>query len=175
MEQQEDPRLGDYLDEWLERRVTQLRPTTWRGYRNAVGAYLRPTLGAVRLSALDRRTIERLYAQLLRAGGRRGNPLSPRTVAYVHAILHGALQEAVVDDLLEANPATRARRPTHDPRATEIDEDLQIWTVERAAHFLEEVDDHTRSARCGTWRSGPVHAVVSCWDCAGATSISTHT
>ena len=142
----EDPQLGAYLDEWLERRVTQLRPTTWRGYRNAVEAYLKPTLGAARLSSLDRRTIERLYGQLLRSGGRQGRSLSPRTVSYIHAILHGALQDAVLDGLLEANPASRARRPQHDPRATAIDDGLQIWTVEQTAHFLDEVEDHPQRA-----------------------------
>ena len=146
MSPSEDPPLGDYLDEWLERRVTDLRPTTWRGYRNAVTAYLEPTLGAARLSSLDRRTIERLYAQLLRSGGRRGRSLSPRTVSYIHAILHAALQDAVLDGLLEANPASRARRPQHDPRATEIDDGPQIWTVEQVAHFLDEVEEHPHRA-----------------------------
>ena len=142
----EDPPLGDYLDEWLERRVTQLRPSSWRGYRNTIGAYLKPTLGAVPLSELDRRTIERLYTQLLRCGGRRGKPLSPKTVEHAHSVLRGALKDAVLDGLLAVNPAAHARRPQHDPRETEIDEDPQIWNVEQAAHFLDEVDDHPQRA-----------------------------
>lgn len=138
----EDQLVGEYLDEWLERRSTQLRPTSLRGYRNAIRRYLTPRIGAVSLQALDRRTIERLYAQLLVSGGRDGRSLSPRTVSFVHAILHGALEDAVLDDLLEVNPASHARRPTRDPNETEVDEDLHIWTLEQAAHFLDEVDDH---------------------------------
>lgn len=113
-----------------------------RGYRSAIRCYLKPTLGPVLLSQLDRRTLERLYAELLIGGGRNGKPLAPKTVWHVHSILHGALKDAVLDGLLDSNPAAHARRPKRDPRDTEIEEDLQIWTVEQAAHFLDEVDDH---------------------------------
>lgn len=137
-----DPPLGEYLDDWLGRRVTQLRPTSLRVYRNAIRRYLKPRLGAVPLSELDRRAVERVYAALLTAGGRKGRPLSPKTVSHVHAILRGALEDAVFDGLLDANPAAHARRPKHDPRATELDQDRRIWTVEQVAHFLDEVEDH---------------------------------
>lgn len=138
----DDPSLGEYLDEWLARRVTQLRPTSLRGYRSAIRCYVHPTIGDVPLSRLDRRLLERLYADLLIRGGRNGKALSPKTVSHVHAILHGALKDAVLDGLLEANPAAHARRPSRDPHATDIDDDLQIWTVEQVAHFLDQVDDH---------------------------------
>lgn len=94
------------------------------------------------LSGLDRRTLERVYAALLTAGGRNGNALSPNTVSHVHAILRGALEDAVLDGLLDANPAAHARPPKHDPRDTELDQDRRIWTVGQVAHFLDEVDGH---------------------------------
>lgn len=142
----DDPPLGEYLDEWLERRVTQLRPSSWRHYRNAIEGYLKPTLGTVPLTALDRRAIEQFYAQLLHSGGRQGRPLSPKTVAHAHTVLNGALKDAVLDGLLEVNPAARARRPQRDPRENEIDDDLRVWTVEQAALFLDEVDYHPQRA-----------------------------
>jgi integrase len=40
-----DPLVSEYLQEWLERRATQLRPTTLHGYRQAVHSYLLPHLG----------------------------------------------------------------------------------------------------------------------------------
>ena len=113
-----------------------------RVYRNAIRCYLEPRLAAVPLSGLDRRTLERVYAELLTAGGRKGRPLSPKTVSHVHAILRGALEDAVLDGLLDVNPAAHARPPKHDPRDTDLDQDRRIWTVEQVAHFLDEVDDH---------------------------------
>lgn len=146
MQSDEDPLLGDYLDEWLERRLTQLRPHTLRSYRGTIEFHLKPALGMSRLSALDRRTIEQLYEGLVRSGGRQGRPLKPKTVASIHTVLNGALKDAVLDGLLAVSPAARARRPRHDPRQTEIEGDLHVWTVEQAAHFLEEVDDHPQRA-----------------------------
>jgi len=142
----EDPPLGEYLDEWLERRTTQLHPGTIQCYRGVVERYLKPSLRNAQLTSLDRRAIEELYAALLQGGGRQGRPLSPATIAHVHTVLNGAMKDAVLDGLLEVNPAARARRPQRDPGATEIDDDLHVWTVEQAAHFLDEVDDHPQRA-----------------------------
>ncbi len=142
MEPDDDPLLGDYLDEWLERRRSQLRPTTLHGYRQTVDCYLRPHLGDEPLSGLDRRRLERLYARLLRSGGVNGKPLSPRTVQLTHAILHRALKDAQLDGLLERNPAALARTPKRDPHAVEADDDLQVWTAQEATRFLDLVDDH---------------------------------
>lgn len=142
----EDPLLDDYLDEWLERRVTQVTPGTHRGYRTTAELYIKPSFRGVALSSLDRRVIEDFYSGLLRHGGSRGRPLSPSSIARVHTVLNGALKDAVLDGLLDVNPAGRARRPQRDPRKTEIDDDLHVWTVEQAAHFLDEVDEHPQRA-----------------------------
>ena len=138
----DDPRLADYLDEWLARRRTQLRPTTLRGYRQTINCYVRPWLGGSRLSELDRRGLERHYAMLLDRGGRAGRPLSPRTVQLTHAVLHRALKDALLDGLLERNPAELARTPRRDPYATEADESLHVWTAAQARRFLDLVADH---------------------------------
>jgi integrase len=46
------------------------------------------------------------------AGGRNGAGFSPRTVAYVHAVLWKAFRDAVVvDQFLPSNPVERAKRP----------------------------------------------------------------
>lgn len=142
MHADDDPLLGDYLDEWLERRRTQLRPSTLQGYRQTVDCYLRPHLGDEPLSGLDRRGLERLYARLLRSGGVNGKPLSPRTVQLTHAVLHRALKDAQLDGLLGRNPAALARTPKRDPHEVETDDDLQVWTAEEATGFLDLVDDH---------------------------------
>jgi integrase len=134
--------LGEYLLEWLDRRATQLRPTTVHSYRQLITAYLLPRLGERRLGALDRRSLESLYASLLTSGGRRGRRLSARTVTYVHTLLHRALQDAVIDGLLVANPAQLARPPKRHLDADEVADGPTLWTGEQAATFLTFVDDH---------------------------------
>lgn len=137
----DDTTLGGYLDDWLERRRTWIRPTTVKHYRQLIHRYLKPHLGDVALTALDRRVIERTYGHLLVAGGRNGRSLAPKTVRHCHTTLRRALEDARVDGLIDDNPADQARPPRHDPDDIEIAE-LQVWTGQQAAAFLAFVDDH---------------------------------
>jgi integrase len=134
--------LGAYLDDWLERRRSQLRPTTHHSYRQLIRCYLRPNLGEVPLGELDRMTLERTYVALLRSGGRAGRPLAPKTVQYCHGVLRRALEDAVLDGFLADNPARTARPPKHAPDVDDLDDDLRVWSGEEAATFLGFVDDH---------------------------------
>ena len=136
------PRLGAYLDEWLERQATRLRPSTLKSYRQLVGAYLQPHLGDLALDELDRRLLEDVYARLLHRGGVNGKPLSVRSVEYVHVVLGRALQDAVLDGWIATNPARAARPPRYDPTAVELDDEPEVWTLAQAARFLAFVDDH---------------------------------
>ena len=136
------PTVAAYLDEWLDRRRTQLRPSTHKSYRQLVRAYLVPHLGECRLDGLDRRRLETTYTRLLDQGGLRGRPLAPKTVQYCHAVLHRALEDARLDGLVPTNPADAARPPRHDPDTDDADDDLQVWTGAQASDFLAFVDDH---------------------------------
>lgn len=142
MELDDDPPLGAYLDEWLERRRNQIRPSALATYRGVVRRHLGPHLGSIPLPELDRRAIETFYVRLLDSGGRDGEPLSARTIQLVHAVLRTALKDAQLDGLIQTNPAAQARTPKRDLLATEVEDELQVWTSDQAAHFLECVDDH---------------------------------
>lgn len=48
---------------------------------------------AVRLQALTRMQIEKVYVKLLASGGKDGGPLAPRTVRNCHIVLHRALSD----------------------------------------------------------------------------------
>ena len=98
-------------------------------------------LGEVQLRELDRHILERTYARLLASGGRSGRPLSTKTVQYCHGVLRRALEDAVLDGLLETNPARIARPPRRAPDDDEFDDDLQVWTGAQAVDVLAFVDD----------------------------------
>jgi integrase len=84
-----------------------------------------------------------LYAALL-ADGRKdhvGGGLSPRTVRYIHTILHRALKDAVKWGRLARNPADAA----DPPKAGEASRPESItWTADQLRTFLEG----TRTSRC---------------------------
>lgn len=137
-----DVLVGEYLEDWLGRRTSVLRPTTQRSYRGMIRCYLVPRIGQLTIRELDRIRIEDLYAELLRSGGHNGRPLAPTTVQHCHAILSRALEDAVLNGLIARNHARSVRPPQrrHDQR--EVEEQLRVWTAEEARRFLVAIDDH---------------------------------
>ncbi len=142
MSSDRDPLLGDHLQQWLQRRSLQLRPSTVACYRVSIDCHIRPHLGPVPLSQLTRRRIEQLYAHLLERGKRDGSGLSPKSIQLVRTVLRGALKDALLDGIIESNPALNARAPTRRPDAIEVDDGPQVWSPEQAATFLRAVDGH---------------------------------
>lgn len=122
----EDPTFGKFLDGWMkEFKRGSVRDRTFEGYEYTLKQYVRPYLGDDRLSELTARRIQGVYNELSESG------LSPRTVAFAHSLIREALNQAVVDDLLPANPALSTRRPTRTKKA------IQVFTPEEAGRFIK--------------------------------------
>src|SRR5438105_463577 len=66
--------LAAYLAEWLELVATTTRPSTHYRYGQAVSTHIVPALGHKRLIELRPEEVQRLYADMLRAGQ------SPRSI-----------------------------------------------------------------------------------------------
>jgi integrase len=129
--------LGAYLDEWAA--GLRLGASTVASYRKNIRLHLTPYLGTVPLRSLTTARIDVLYRQLERSGRRdhrgeqTGEPLSARTVRYVHTILAAALGAAVESGRLARNPAAAAHPPT--ARQAKAPE-MQAWTAAQLAAFL---------------------------------------
>src|SRR5215211_1762838 len=103
--------LGQWLERWLEGVVKPSKThRTYATHLQQVRSHITPALGRVKLEALRKAHIDRLYNDLLRAKPE-GAGLAPSSVRRVHAVLHAALEEAVRGDLISRNPATHANRP----------------------------------------------------------------
>ncbi len=122
--------VGDYLQFWLDTSARyRVRASTLASYRDKVRLYIRPTLGNVPLQKLSPAQVQSLYGDLL-AGYRGRAAVSPRTVRYVHAILHRALKEAVGLGLVPRN-VTDAVSP---PKA--MRPPIKSWDVPDVQRFL---------------------------------------
>jgi len=99
--------VGEYLDRWLEAHAVTLKPSTAASYRANVARYLKPALGPERVQSLSPSRLSLLFKDLHEHGGKEGQPLSPRTVEFARAVLRRALQDAVLDRVLEVNPTGR--------------------------------------------------------------------
>jgi integrase len=72
----------DVVDTWLHALETQgRRVSTLNGYRTTMNRYVLPRLGSRKLQDLRATDLDDLYAELLRAGGVGGQPLSMTTAA----------------------------------------------------------------------------------------------
>jgi integrase len=81
-------KVGRYLQEWLQSAQPGVRPSTWRRYEQLLRVHALPAGGALPLSRLEPRHLQRLYADCLTAG------LAPATVRQLHAVLRRALEQA---------------------------------------------------------------------------------
>jgi integrase len=106
--------MAELLERWLERRPT-VRPialTTVSSYRAAVDRYILPALGKLPVRQVDAATLDAFYAHLRTRGGKDGRPLKASTVHEVHAVLSGALKQAVAWGWIGHNPAKQATAPS---------------------------------------------------------------
>ncbi len=126
--------FGDYLDGWITSLPTRgLRSSTIDGYRRNV-LYVPAGLRARRLDKVTPGDLNRLYSDLLASGLRqRQGGLSPRSVRYVHVVLSKALSDAVEEEILARNVATKATPPT--PKSTKPKEP-DWWRPAELDQFL---------------------------------------
>jgi integrase len=98
--------LSELLARWLDHVAEQLSPTTLREYRRLVRTMLDPDLGRLPLRRVTAQRIDAYYASLARE-----RELSPASIRHVHAVLRGALGQAVRWGWIPTNPATNASPP----------------------------------------------------------------
>lgn len=124
--------VADLLERWLpwHAEVEGLAPGTIANYRRHIDKKITPALGVIPVRHLDAEVLDEFYAELRRRGREqrvragtdpatgktkwrsRRAPLSPSSIREVHAILSGALQQAVKWRWLPYNPARLASPPS---------------------------------------------------------------
>jgi integrase len=126
------PTVDAFLDRWVPAHCRDLEAAS----RARITHLLRPVrerLGDRKVRSLGRADVDQLADWMLTAGRRRvgkpGTGLSPRTVKDVLAVLQLALDDAVDEHLIAANPVRRVKRPK---QAAPVHE---LWSDEESARF----------------------------------------
>ena len=131
-------------DKWLPTVRTQVKPSTFDSYQRNIHLHVLPTLGGRSLVDIGPGQLNTLYVDLLERGRRNGpGGLSPKTVHYIHTMVHKALADAVDAGLVAANAAARAKPPR--PRSA-APKELRFWTPEQLRSFLDLVAGHRLEA-----------------------------
>lgn len=131
--------FGQYLDRWMEDYcLHKLAPRTYKRYKEIVDLHIKPDLGLVLLSRLQPMDLQRHYSKML-SKGRIGNKyknikgLSPTTVLFHHRIIHKALRQAVMWQLVGRNVADAVEPPSR------ADTEFETISTEMLNKILEEV------------------------------------
>lgn len=118
--------VKEALDAWLKTK-TDVVPKTLRSYESLLETHVYPTLGGSLLSALSPMRAQTLFTALA-SSTRDGatDPLSPRTVQYVHAVLSMGLDHCCRMGLIQKNPCEYITLPRMDRPEPQILDDQQI-------------------------------------------------
>lgn len=125
-------------DRWLPARESSLRPSTFESYARNVRVHVVPKIGSVRLQGLTADQLNAFFADRLRAGGRQGKGLSPRTVRYLHSIIHRALADALKWGLVVRNVSDASDPPSQKATTAAAP---KTWSAVELRAFLERVRD----------------------------------
>ena len=132
--------VTDYAVRWLKLIKAVIKPRTLESYEASLRLHVLPALGHRKVRDVGRNHVKALVAQLHDGG------LSKNTVRIVHASLHALLNEAVEDDIIVVNPASRRGKskllrlaPTRGER-----ENIKAFDRDQLVRFLKAAHEKTR-------------------------------
>jgi len=96
--------FGAYAQRWLSIIAAGIKPRTVESYTDNLRLHLLPALGSAKVRDISKGWIKALLAEKLNA------KLARNSVRLIHATLRAALNAAVDDDLIPANPARNLGR-----------------------------------------------------------------
>jgi integrase len=148
-------RKGEYVEpsrqrfgSWCAEVIDGMRitPQTRASYVKNLRCHIEPyPIAQLPLAQVTGQRLTSHYRQLEKSGRRdhrEGEGLSPRTVRYLHTIIHGVLGQAVRDGLLARNPADAATPPTaKEAKAPE----MHPWDAGQLAAFLAWAEENSQN------------------------------
>jgi integrase len=134
-----DPRLGkktlgDWAQEWLSARGTELKPKTSEGYESLFNSHILPTLGDTSMAQIRPLDVQQLLAGMRKRG------LSRSRLRQTRQLLSMVLNAAVDNGYIARNPVPREKLGGRDPRR-----DQHPLTFEEVHAVANEVPDRYRA------------------------------
>ena len=126
--------IAVYLETWLQTKRPTIKASTYEGYSRAIFGLIIPAIGELSLSELRRAHIREMAAGMA-AGNKR--------IANVLSILRSALQEALIDDLIEANPL--AGWTYRKALAPKVENDVDPFDSEEQLAILKHLDGQAKN------------------------------
>ncbi len=120
--------LGDWLDVWLsEYKKNVIKPTTYDSYETNIRCHLKPGLGHISMKDLKTFDIQRFMNSKYEAG------VSTALIRKLQNLLHGALKQAIINQLTNKNVAEGVVLPTHKQK------EIRVFDKIEEKNFIEEL------------------------------------
>ncbi|MDE6997350.1 MAG: site-specific integrase [Oscillospiraceae bacterium] len=114
-------KVSEWMQEWLATFCDgKVKPLTMQTYSGLIRNHINPAIGAMELQAVKGTHIQKLYNSMIKAG------LSGKLVQNVSAVLHKALNTAIKQEIIRANPCDGAERPKVERREIKPLSDSEI-------------------------------------------------
>ena len=124
--------VSQWLDIWQTDYLKGVKPYTVASYTAIINNHIKPSLGAIKLDALNAHTVQRFYNALSEPNKSR-KALSPKTVKNVHGVLHKAIQQAMRIGYVRFNPCEACTLPRVQRR------EMQVLDDDHSKAFLAAV------------------------------------
>ena len=153
--------LGEWLDIWAGTYLNNVKPRTRDIYKSFIRLHIKPALGAVRMEELTPHMVQNFYNTLFTGSGEKP-ALSPKSINGIHGTLHLALNQAVLNNYIRANPTEACSPPRIEKK------DLAPLNEQQIANFLTaiqgtELEDLFVVALFTGMRQGELLGLT--WDC----------
>jgi len=129
------PTVAEWMDHWLtDVCKPRLKPRTWGTYASVIANNIVPSIGAVRLDELKPAHFRRMERYVMDEQGK-----SSGTAGSAWRTLHKALEDAVLEGVIERNPAVKGTAP-------------RVALKERAALTPDQAADLIAAETDDAWR-----------------------
>jgi integrase len=120
--------IKQYLEYWLEEvHRSSIKVSTYVKYRKVINGYIIPALGHLTLEKLTPQHVKSLYNKKEKEG------LAPKTIHSIHGVLHKALDNAVLWNMVARNVCNVVKPPRL------VKKERQSLTMDQAHTLLESV------------------------------------
>lgn len=141
--------VGTWMDEWFENVAKiKVRPSSHQTYKGYIDNHIKPNIGNVPLEKLTTMDLQKFYRKLLTKGRverieSREQPkgLSAKTVRNINQVISSAMDLAVAQKIISANPTNACELPKveHQEMQTIPAEQLQAFLDEARASGVYEM------------------------------------
>ena len=102
--------VGQWLDIWQSEYLGSVKPHTVVSYSGLIRNHIKPHIGNIKLESLQPHTVQTFYNALSKPKDE-STPLSAKTIKNVHGVLHKAMEQALRNGYIKANPTEACTLP----------------------------------------------------------------